>query len=90
MIVHVDGLLQFVGHKKRMYRDPPRMSDNPEQHHAAFAEQLEDATLVDSGVTSKHQADLVAGWEADPRTLVADMVTTRDGRISYRLYEIKR
>jgi hypothetical protein len=89
VIVRVSGIENFVGNIKARYRSGGIVTDAPEQHHAAFAEQLQDATLVDSGIGGR-PADLVAQWEADPRTLVADMVALRDGRVSWRLYEVKR
>lgn len=84
-IVKVAGLEQFVGDIKRRYRSTPAVSHDPERHHAAFAEQVEGATLVDSGIADQLQP-LVDAWERDPRTLTADMVTLPDGRISYRVY----
>lgn len=87
MIVTVAGLEQFCGDMKRRYRSQPIVSDDPERHHTAFAEQLEGAALVDSGII--HRRDhLVTLAEVDPRRLVLDMVELRDGRTSYRLYEL--
>lgn len=87
VIVRVAGLERFLGDVKRCYRGIVR-SDDPEPHHAAFAENIQNATLVDSGIGGP-QNELVAKWEADPRTLVADMIDLGNNLVSYRLYEVK-
>lgn len=88
----VDGIENFVGNIKRLYRQRGPVSDNPGEHHWRFYEtNRTDSVLVDHGVVPEPKwQHLVDCWEQDSRLLFADPVWLTNGCVSYMLYERRR